>query len=115
MNLLRLLPLFAPPLLLAQSTQPPPLTGEWERKQVDNHFWAEGATLETSTRTAKWTSSTDRTGGKAPDFPKRHTYTDDSKTSKIKKADGTEETIRRIQGGAEQRERILEELLRLPT
>jgi hypothetical protein len=98
MKLLRLLPFFAPAALFAQSTQPPALTGEWNRKQVDNHFWAEGANVGDFNKDGKMDLVYGPYWWEGPDFTKRHTYTDDSKTSKIKKADGTEETIPGFKG-----------------
>jgi hypothetical protein len=98
MNLTRFLPCLLPVAVFAQSTQPPALDGQWTKKQLTNHFWAEGANFGDFNKDGKMDVVYGPHWYEGPDFTKRHTYADDSKTSKIKKADGTEETIPGFKG-----------------
>lgn len=93
MKLLRLLPLALPIAAFAQSTPPPALDGQWERKHLTPHFWAEGACAGDFNKDGKIDVAYGPFWFEGPAFTKRHTFWDDSKTSVIKKADGTEETI----------------------
>lgn len=98
MNLVsRSLLLSFPVAVFAQSTPPPPLTGEWDRKQLTPHFWAEGANFGDFNKDSKMDIVYGPYWWEGPDFSKRHTYSDDSKTSKIK-ANGAEETIPGFKG-----------------
>lgn len=98
MNLVsRSLLLSFPVAVFAQSTPPPPLTGEWDRKQLTPHFWAEGANFGDFNKDGKMDIVYGPYWWEGPDFSKRHTYSDDSKTSKIK-ANGAEETIPGFKG-----------------
>src|SRR5688572_10913638 len=98
MNLVaRSLLLSFPVAVFAQSTPPPPLTGEWDRKQLTPHFWAEGANFGDFNKDGKMDIVYGPYWWEGPDFSKRHAYSDDSKTSKIK-ANGNEETIPGFKG-----------------
>lgn len=98
MNLSRALPLLVPLAAFAQSTTPPPLTGEWERKHLIPHFWAEGAAIGDFNQDGKNDVVYGPYWFEGPEFTKRHTFWDDSKTSQIKKPDGTTETIPGFKG-----------------
>lgn len=89
----RFLPLVLPFAAFAQSTQPPPLTGEWTRQHLTPHFWAEGAAYGDINKDGKPDVVYGPYWFEGPDFAKRHIFWDDSKTSEIKKADGTVEKI----------------------
>ena len=93
MKLLRLLPLALPMAAFAQSTQPPALDGQWDRKHLIPHFWAEGAGAGDFNKDGKIDVAYGPFWFEGPDFTKRHTFWDDSKTSDIKKPDGTVEKI----------------------
>ncbi|MEQ1861983.1 MAG: VCBS repeat-containing protein [Chthoniobacteraceae bacterium] len=95
---LRLFALALPLAAFAQSTPPPPLSGEWERKQLTPHFWAEGACSGDFNKDGKIDVAYGPYWFEAPAFTKRHTFWDDSKTSQIKKEDGTTETIPGFKG-----------------
>jgi hypothetical protein len=98
----RFLPLLLPLAAFAQSTQPPPLDGRWEKRHVTPYFWAEGATAGDLNKDGHADLVYGPHWYEGPDFTKRHAYADDSKTSKIKKADGTEETIPGFKGALSQ-------------
>jgi len=93
MKLLRLLPLALPFAAFAQSTPPPALDGQWERKQLLTQFWAEGACAGDFNKDGTMDVAYGPFWFEGPGFTKRHTFWDDSKTSLIKKTDGTSETM----------------------
>lgn len=95
---LRVLPFILPVVAFAQSTQPPPLTGEWDRKQLTKYFWAEGAAYGDFNKDGKMDVVYGPYWYEGPDFTKSHTFWDDSKTSQIKKEDGTTENIAGYKG-----------------
>lgn len=66
---------------------------DFKKIQLTEHFWAEGAHFGDFNKDGKNDIVYGPFWWEGPDFQKRHTYWDDSKTSKIKKADGSEETI----------------------
>ena len=68
-------------------------SGEFSRQHLTPHFWAEGANFGDFNKDGKNDIVYGPYWWEGPDFTKRHTYADDSKTSKIKKPDGGEETI----------------------
>ena len=78
--------------------QQPVATGGFQRTQVTDQFWAEGANFGDFNKDGKNDIVYGPYWWEGPEFTKRHTYADDSKTSKIKKADGTEATIAGYKG-----------------
>jgi hypothetical protein len=82
----------------SQSTRPPAPTGEWEKKQLTPHFWAEGAHFADFNKDGKNDIVYGPYWFEGPEFTERHTYADDGKTSKIKKSDGGWETIPGFKG-----------------
>ena len=93
MKFAQILPFVLPIAAFAQSTPPPALDGQWEKKHLTPYFWAEGAAFGDFNRDGKQDVVYGPYWFAGPDFTEKHTFWDDSKTSKIKKADGTEETI----------------------
>ncbi len=55
------------------STPPPPLTGEWTKKQLTEHFWAEGACVADVNKDGKMDILSGPFWYEGPDFTKRHT------------------------------------------
>jgi len=102
MKFLRALPLLLPVAAFAQSTQPPKLDGQWERKHLTPHFWAEGACAGDFNKDGKMDVAYGPYWFEGPDFTKRHTYADDSKTSVIKKEGGVEEKLPGFKGALTQ-------------
>jgi len=86
---------FAPLLLLAAITAP---AAEFKRIQLTDQFWAEGANFGDFNRDGKMDVVYGPFWFEGPDFQKRHSYGDDTKTSKIKAPDGTEKTIPGFKG-----------------
>jgi hypothetical protein len=90
------------PLLLA--TAFPALAADqaggvaFQRIQLTDQFWAEGANFGDFNKDGKMDVVYGPFWWEGPDFQKKHTYTDASRTSKIKKADGAEETIPGFKG-----------------
>ena len=81
----------------AADTLPIP-SGEFSRQQISQHFWAEGANFGDFNKDGKMDIVYGPYWWEGPAFTKRHTYSDDSKTSEIKKADGTTEKIPGFKG-----------------
>ena len=98
MNRTLFLPLLLPLAALAQSAATDTGKAAWERKQLTPHFWAEGANFGDFNKDGKMDVVYGPYWWEGPDFTKRHTYADDAKTSKIKKADGAEETVPGFKG-----------------
>ena len=73
-------------------------TGEFSKQQISKHFWAEGASFGDFNKDGKMDVVYGPYWWEGPDFLKRHTYSDDSKTSTIKKDDGTTEAIPGFKG-----------------
>src|ERR1043165_3804905 len=93
----------------ARAASPAPVpTGEFEKLQLDTHFWAEGANFGDFNKDGKMDVVYGPYWWEGPAFTKRHTYADDTKTSTIKKADGTTEAIPGFKeiGRASCRERV---------
>ena len=73
-------------------------SGEFTKIQLTPHFWGEGASFGDFNKDGKMDIVSGPYWYEGPDFTKRHAYTDDSKTSEIKKADGTTEKIPGFKG-----------------
>ncbi len=73
-------------------------SGEFSKLQIEKNFWAEGAAFGDFNKDGKMDVVYGPYWWEGPDFSKRHTYSDDSKTSQFKKADGTTETIPGFKG-----------------
>jgi hypothetical protein len=71
---------------------------DFKKIQLSDQFWAEGANFGDFNKDGKMDVVSGPYWWEGPDFIKRHTYADDSHTSKIKKADGTEATIAGYKG-----------------
>jgi hypothetical protein len=83
----------------AQAVSPAPIPiGEFSKLQLDTHFWAEGAHFGDFNKDGKMDVVYGPYWWEGPAFTKRHTYADDTKTSTIKKADGTTEAIPGFKG-----------------
>jgi hypothetical protein len=86
------------PSTAVNSTPPPVRSGEWERKQLSNHFWSEGACAADVNKDG----NTDILSGPfwyaGPDFTKRHTIYQMEKSFAVKKPDGTEEKVPGFKG-----------------
>ncbi len=82
----------------AISTPPPTLTGEWTKKQLTPHFWAEGACVGDVNKDGKADILSGPFWYEGPDFTKRHTIYEMPKSFVHKKDDGTEETIPGFEG-----------------
>jgi hypothetical protein len=95
---LRLFAFVLPLAAFGQSTQPPALDGKWSRQQLETHFWAEGACFGDFNKDGKLDVAYGPYWFEGLDFTRRHTYADDSKTSVIKKSEGSEETIPGFKG-----------------
>ena len=80
------------------STTPPALTGEWTKKQLTPHFWAEGACVADVNKDGKADILSGPFWYEGPDFAKRHTIYEMDKSFKAKTPAGTEETIPGFEG-----------------
>ena len=80
------------------STPPPALTGEWTKKQITEHFWAEGACVADVNKDGKADILSGPFWYEGPDFTKRHTIYQMESSFMKKKADGTEEKIPGFEG-----------------
>ena len=80
------------------STPPPPLTGEWTKKQLSEHFWAEGACVADVNKDGKQDVLCGPFWYAGPDFGKRHTIYQMDVSFVRKKADGSEETVPGFEG-----------------
>ena len=89
--------LAAPAVILAETAAVVP-SGEFSRQQVSNQFWAEGAAFGEFNKDGRMDAAYGPFWWEGPDFTKRHSYADDSKTSEIKKSDGTTEKIPGFKG-----------------
>jgi FG-GAP-like repeat len=82
------------PAAALQSTPPPPATGEWNRQQLTEHFWAEGACVADVNKDGKNDVLCGPFWYEGPDFKKTHTIYDmGGKSFARKKDDGSEEKI----------------------
>lgn len=83
--------LLVPALALAQPAA-------FEKRQLTNQFWAEGASVGDFNKDGKQDVASGPYWWAGPDFQQRNTIYPDDKTSKIKKTDGTEATIQGYKG-----------------
>jgi hypothetical protein len=85
--------------IATQAVSPAPVPmGEFSKLQLDTHFWAEGAHFGDFNKDGKMDVVYGPYWWEGPAFTKRHTYADDTKTSTIKKADGTTEAVPGFKG-----------------
>ncbi len=70
----------------------------FKKIQLTEHFWAEGANFGDFNKDGKMDVVYGPFWWEGPEFTKRHEYFPATKTSKIKKPDGTEETIPGFKG-----------------
>ncbi len=70
----------------------------WKKIQLNNQFWSEGATFADFNRDGKMDAVSGPYWWEGPDFTKRHTIYADTRTFKVKKDDGTEESIPGFEG-----------------
>ena len=89
--------LFLTAFAIARASDPVP-TGEFSKQQLSKHFWSEGANFGDFNKDGKMDIVSGPYWWEGPDFTKRHTYSDDAKTSTIKKGDGTTEVIPGFKG-----------------
>jgi hypothetical protein len=86
-------------LLAAEvSAVDPPPSGEFKKIQLTDQFWAEGATFGDFNHDGKMDVAYGPYWWEGPDFQVRHTYSPDTQTSKIRKADGSEAVIPGFKG-----------------
>ncbi len=76
----------------------PTASKEFSKKHLTPFFWAEGAGTGDFNHDGKADVVYGPYWWEGPDFTKKHTYADNSKTSKIKTKDGAEETIEGYKG-----------------
>ena len=96
---IRLLAALTVTITATQAADPVPVpSGEFSKLQLDTHFWAEGAHFGDFNKDGKMDVVYGPYWWEGPGFTKRHTYADDTKTSTIKKADGTTEAIPGFKG-----------------
>src|SRR5258708_31509242 len=91
------LPVIARLVMTASAQQPVP-TGEFTKIQLTDQFWAEGATYGDFNHDGKMDVAYGPYWWEGPDFKVRHTFYPDTKTSKIKKPDGSEAEIAGYKG-----------------
>jgi FG-GAP-like repeat len=84
--------------VIAARAQAPVPAGEFTKIQLTDQFWAEGAHFGDFNKDGKMDVVYGPYWFEGPDFTKRHAYSDDSKTSKVKNADGSETTIAGFKG-----------------
>ncbi len=91
---------FLPCLFVAAAAhgEVPVATGEFQKIQLTDQFWAEGANFGDFNHDGKMDAVYGPYWWEGPDFSKRHTYADDTQVSKVKQADGTEKTIQGFKG-----------------
>ena len=70
----------------------------WKKIQLSEHFWSEGATFADLNKDGHNDIISGPYWWEGPDFKKRHTFYDDSRTFTRKKADGTDEKIPGFEG-----------------
>ncbi len=80
------------------STTPAPATGEWVKKQLTPHFWAEGACAGDVNKDGKMDILSGPFWYEGPDFTKRHTVYQMEKSFVLKKQDGSEEKVPGFEG-----------------
>ncbi len=90
---LALAALSAPAFAVAQSTPPPPLTGEWTKLELTPNFWAEGACVADVNHDGKMDVLSGPFWYEGPDFKQRHVIYPAGQSFTVKNADGTETTV----------------------
>jgi hypothetical protein len=98
MNISRLLFFVAPLVALGQSTPPPSPSGKWERLHLTPHFWAEGAAVGDFNRDGAMDVAYGPFWWEGPGFGTKHEIYAADRVSKVKKSDGSEETIPGFKG-----------------
>ncbi|MDB6055769.1 MAG: repeat protein, partial [Verrucomicrobiales bacterium] len=72
---------------------------EWKKIQITDKFWSEGAAFGDFNKDGKMDVVSGPYWYEGPGFTVRHEYYPAKQTFKIKKADGTEQTIEGFEGG----------------
>ncbi len=86
------------PLCLLASLARAETAADFKKIELTNQFWAEGANFGDFNKDGKMDIVYGPYWWAGPAFTEKHTYADDSKTSKIKKADGSDDVIPGFKG-----------------
>ena len=85
-----------------------PLVHTFTKQVLTKEFWSEGATYGDFNKDGKMDIAAGPFWYEGPEFSKRHEFYPATQASRLKKPDGTEETIRGFKGGLEE-EQLFEE------